>query len=257
MQLVVDIGFVASLLLLALGLERLLLRPQQRKRLQAFFEAFTVTTDDFSPGVVIAGLGRPETIGLLAVVSYFWFCAIIIVALTVSGVITKSLHLPSPARDMQLARGVVCGVSLILLSRWPVPQLLHRAFSRTPSRMRLRIVAVLVFYGGSAVLLGAMLLAQWAAFGHIALTTVSTAGPWTAPALLELAFWPAYSLMWLIVAPLTLAIAAFDRPTLARGAIRALAAFLWRVVEYEKGAVSGLMLVATTVLAAVKLLYGR
>jgi hypothetical protein len=61
--------------------------------------------------------------------------------------------------------------------------------------------------------------------------------------------------MWLIVAPLVLAIAVFDRPAFARRLIRFFAASLWRVVEYEKGAVSALVLLAAFVLGLLKLLY--
>lgn len=255
MQLLVDIGFVVSVLLLFLGLERFLFRSQHRSHIQSFFETLTIETDDFSPNAVIDRLGSPETIRLFALASYFFFCFIIIVTLTVSGIITKFMGVPSPARDMILARAVVCGVSLMLASRWPVPQLLRLAFSSKPSRTRLRSSALLGFFGGSVILLTAMLLAQWLMFGRLSIATDPAADPWTASALLELAFWPAYSIMWLIVAPLVLAIAVFDCPALARRLVRFFAAWLWRVVEYEKGAVSALVLLAAFVLGLLKLLY--
>jgi len=150
----------------------------------------------------------------------------------------------------------VCGVSLMLFSRWPVPQFLTLATSK-PSRKKVITIAVVVFYGGSAFLLATMLLAQWIVLGGVAITPVLTSGLWTASALLELAFWPAYALMWLAVAPLTVAIAAFDRPALASWAIRVFTASLWRIVEYEKGALSALLFFAAFILGVLKLLYAQ
>jgi len=237
MQLMIDVGFVVSLLLLVLGLERVALRPHQRECVQAFFEELTIKFDDLSPATIASRLGTAETNRLLALVTYFWFCAIIVVTLMLSGIVTKAIGVSAPVRNMQLARAFMCGISLMLLSRWPVPQLMALFLGNTPSPKRLSIIAVVLFFGGSTILLVTILLAQWLVLGQVQITQPTTGGPWTALEYIELAFWPAYVLMWLLVAPLTLAITVFNRPHFARQVIVPFAGLLWRLVEYEKGGI--------------------
>lgn len=255
MQLVLDTGFIISLLLLMLGLERLLLRPRQRERLHSYFEELTVKVDDLSSDTIITQLGSAETIMLLSFVTYFWFCVIIVVTLLLSAIIDKTLFSLVAIREMQLARTFICGISLLLLSRWPAPQIILRFFGNSPSLKRLSIIATIVFFAGSIILLTTTLLSQWLLLGHIQIIQPAALSPWTATGLLELAFWPAYVLIWLLVAPLTLGILAFNRPDQVRLIIKPVVGSLWRLVEYEKGAFSALILVVAVILGALKLLY--
>ena len=237
------------------------IRPHQRKAIQEFLEDMTLRIDTFNFRDISGKFGTPEALFCFTVLAYFEFILIVVLVLVIQtpqwepgGQLDEAFG--KEGRAFQLLAVGISFVTLFAVWRWPLPEIMRFVVGAGRSRVpiALRFVAfllagyVFLFLGLTGVEKVEALLGL---VSHD--SSLYDVRPTAAYYIAILLLWPAFTIFWVV----TQAVGALLQvgTFYVRWMFVFLRSVLWRVIEYEKGAVAAVVIIATIVLTLFKELH--
>lgn len=225
--------------------------PEQKKKIQLFFEDMTLSVSEVDLTRLSSNMGDPAVQATCTIVTYTQFVFMSMIGFVLYIVIfwTLGLRFSEAFKTLLFVQSLLSLATMVVAWRWPLPG----------------IVRWIVGRGRRS-----FVIARWLLILFVA-ALISNANLQIVPLFLGQAFsmdtaelrihsWPSIILIFLVSPLLTLlwiatnCVGTMLWPRSTRRSFALTRATLWRVVEYERGAVAAVVLAVTIMLGLIKAL---
>jgi hypothetical protein len=250
-----DLLLLISLLVSSMSAIDFLLRPKQRFQIQSLLEDLTLRTDQLEASDLAVRLNEKGVQALIVLLTYVELAMLLAISIFFQLLISRLFHinpLGAGARRFQFIGVVITAITLFLAWHWPLPRMMKWVLGNGKRKAIIfRLVAIVVVfytlsflydYAVDVVFLDSMYPLRnspEALLAHFYST---------------LPFLPVFVVFWVVIQgagmclwPNGIGIRLFLN--LSKG-------ILWRVVEYERGAVAAIAILVTVLLTILKVLVG-
>ena len=252
-----DISILAGICLLFLKGIDLVLREHHRKQIQSFFETLTLESEYYDPDQILEKLRTPGAQAFVVSLSYFVFSFIVAIVFLVTGPfwtengwLTESIG--KEGRSILIVRAIVCAFTLGFAWKWPVPGLLTLLIPSSTSIRKVTIRLLLFYFGVQIVLFLYLSILHYLLTGNWNVLQIETHG-WSTYTIGEVLVWPVYAIFVVTALSVCIGVAVKTEPNSTSIMISAFRGLLWRIIEFEKGATSAIVLVITIVLGLIRI----
>jgi len=252
-----DVGIMVGLCLVFLKGIDLILREHHRIQIQSFFETLTLESEYFDQHDILGKLRTPGAQAFVVSLSYFVFAVIVSIVFLVTGPLwTEDGWLTETVgkdgRSIQIVRAMICAFTLGFAWRWPIPALL-KLLVPYQTNIRQALIRLLLFYFGmQTVLLIYLSILHYVQTGNWNIVQIKSHG-WSMYTVGELLVWPIYVISFVTALSVCIGVLARIKPMSTSIMISIFRGFLWRIIEFEKGATAAIVLIITVVLSFIRI----
>lgn len=243
MNKLINFGIVIGVFLILLQLAHFLIRPHQAAAIRSFLEDLTLWLDDIEVSNISDRLSEPGIHILLFLTGYSGYLLYILISVATSHVTSTLLQAPSPFGQVdgaRLATVLILTVTIVLVFwRMPFRQIVTWAIAaEKPIETRIRLLRLrpaLIFFGGALLFL----------FLDLRLKQIPDHSEWWH---IPIAMFAYITFSIAFATSVAKQVLKERRGFLLKYVLFVSKQFLWRVVEYQKGPIAAIVLIATTLL---------
>lgn len=255
-----DIGILIGMCLVFLKGIDLILRKHHKEQIQSFFDTLTLESEYYNPQETLKKLGTPGTQAFIVSLSYFVFIVIVIIVCLVTGPFWSEKgwlteNIGKGGSSLQLTRAIVSFFTLAIAWWWPIPRLLRLLVPDSTNLRRVLIRLLLFYFGVQLFLLFYLSSLHYFLTGNWNVIQIKTQG-WSIYTFGELLVaWPIYTIFFITSFSVCIGVLAKVKPKSLSAILFLFRGFLWRIIEFEKGATAAIVLIITVIFSLIRILW--